>query len=71
VTITLTGLFGHVTGVIPSDAGINEFANGVVEGFDEFGIPEVDFGGEPTLVRGNREGDQPVVSAVCASLSGP
>src|SRR4051812_3504852 len=71
VTIRLTGLFGHVTGLVPSDAGIDVFSNGVVEGFDDLGIPEVDFGPDPTLAHGNRVPGDQVLTAVCASLSGP
>lgn len=71
VTIRVTGLFGHVTGLIPSDAGMQVFSTGVVEGFDEFGIPEVDSGGEPTVEHGNREPGEQVLTSLCASLSGP
>jgi hypothetical protein len=71
VTIRVTGLFGHVTGLIPSDAGMQVFSTGVVEGFDELGIPEVDFGGEPTVEHGNREPGEQILTSLCASLSGP
>jgi len=71
VTIRVTGLFGHVTGLIPSDAGMQVFSTGVVEGFDELGIPEVDYGGEPTVEHGNRVPGEQVLTSLCASLSGP
>ena len=41
-TAKFVGLIGHVPGVIASDAGLTIVAGGVVEGFDEFGIPQVE-----------------------------
>jgi hypothetical protein len=52
VVVSFTGLGGHVPGLIPSDAGLFRFL-GVVERFDEFGIPLVEFV-EVIADRGNR-----------------
>jgi hypothetical protein len=69
VTVSFTGLFGHVPGLIPSDAGLFRFL-GVVTGFDEFGIPEVDFV-ETIVDRGNRESGERIGAAICAALTVP
>ena len=69
VTVSFTGLFGHVPGLIPSDAGLFRFL-GVVEGFDEFGIPEVGFV-EVIADRGNRESLERVTGAICGTLADP
>jgi hypothetical protein len=69
VTVSFTGLFGHVPGLIPSDAGLFRFL-GVVEGFDEFGIPQVEFV-EVITDRGNRESGERITAAICAALTGP
>jgi hypothetical protein len=67
-TVTVRGLLGHVTGHIASDAGTFVLA-GVVESFDEFGIPIVDFGDDPPIREtGNREGDA-VAAAFCEALT--
>jgi hypothetical protein len=68
VTVSFTGLFGHVPGFIDSDAGLFRF-RGVVEGFDEFGIPEVEFQ-EVIADRGNRNSGEEIVAAICAELTG-
>jgi hypothetical protein len=67
VTLTLRGLFGHVTGHIASDAGTITLV-GTVEGFDEFGIPLVDFPNPPIRETGNREGEA-VAAAFCEALT--
>jgi hypothetical protein len=62
-----TGLIGHATGFIDSDAGLFRLV-GVVTGFDEFGIPLV----EPTEViadRGNRNSGEEITAAICAALT--
>ena len=69
VTVSFTGLFGHVPGAIPSDAGLFRFL-GVVEGFDEFGIPEVEFV-EVIADRGNRESQERISDAICGTLADP
>ena len=68
VTVSFTGLFGHVPGGIDSDAGLFRFL-GTVEGFDEFGIPQVEFN-EVIAERGNRNSGEEVVAAICAELTG-
>jgi hypothetical protein len=65
VIVSFHGLFGHASGFIASDAGLFR-SLGVVTGFDEFGIPDVDFV-EAIADRGNRETD--VVEAICAALT--
>jgi hypothetical protein len=69
VIVSFTGLFGHVPGLIPSDAGLFRFL-GVVTGFDEFGIPEVDFV-EVIVDRGNRESGERIGAAICSALTDP
>jgi hypothetical protein len=69
VTISFTGLQGHVPGKISSDAGLLRFI-GFVEGFDEFGIPEVEFV-DVIADRGNRGSLEEVTAAICGTLSGP
>lgn len=68
VTIKVTGLLGHVPGKIASDAGMTVFS-GVVEGIDEFGIPQVEFG-DVLLEHGNRENPDAVLGAFCQALTG-
>ena len=56
VTIKLTGLFGHVPGVIASDAGQTVLI-GVVDGFSPEGVPFVNFtdqSGQAWQSRGRR-----------------
>jgi hypothetical protein len=67
-TIKVVGLFGHVPGFIPSDAGII-ILTGTVVAFDESGIPLVDFDGEVTFEHGNFQGGEEVDAAICAALS--
>jgi hypothetical protein len=68
VQIRITGLSGHVSGLIPSDAGSDVFLDGVVVGFDE-NVPVVEFG-EPTASHGNREDTDRITSSICTALSG-
>lgn len=62
---SFTGVIVRVTGFIPPDAGLFRF-KGVVEGFDEFGLPIVPIV-EVITDRGNREDG--VVAAICAALN--
>jgi len=66
--VSFTGLMGHIPGGIDSDAGLFRFL-GTVEGFDEFGIPQVGFN-EVIADRGNRNSGEEVVAAICAELTG-
>jgi hypothetical protein len=68
VVVSFTGLGGHIPGSISSDAGLFRFL-GVVEGFDEFGIPEVEFV-EVIADRGNRNSGEEIVAAICGELTG-
>ena len=67
VVLTLRGLLGHVTGHIASDAGTVTLV-GVVEGFDEFGVPLVDFPDPPIRETGNREPGEDIGDAFCEAL---
>jgi hypothetical protein len=67
VVVSFHGLFGHVPGFIASDAGLFRFL-GVVTGFDEFGIPTVDFV-EVIAEHGNRESEEDAAAAICEALS--
>jgi hypothetical protein len=70
VIVTFPGLQGHAAGFIDSDAGMLR-VTGTVDGFDEFGIPTVDFdGGEVLLDVGNLNTEEEVDAAVCSALSG-
>jgi hypothetical protein len=69
-TAKFVGLIGHVPGLIASDAGLVIVAGGVVEGFDEFGIPLLDFeSAEVVVEHGNSEGGEDVEAAVCGTLT--
>jgi predicted aconitase with swiveling domain len=69
-TAKFVGLGGHVPGVIASDAGLVIVAGGVVEGFDEFGIPLIDFEtAELVVEHGNRESGEDVAAAICGTLT--
>jgi predicted aconitase with swiveling domain len=69
-TAKFVGLGGHVPGVIASDAGLTIVAGGVVEGFDEFGIPLLDFTEAQVVVEhGNFESGEDIVAAVCGTLT--
>ena len=69
VIVSFTGMLGHVPGFGASDAGLFRF-RGVVEGFDEQGIPQVDLLDFDDVIadRGNREPDS--AAAICAALTG-
>ena len=68
-TLKAVGLFGHVPGLIASDAG-QLVLTGVVFGFDENGSPLLDFEtGELLVEHGNRESGEDVVAAVCGALT--
>jgi hypothetical protein len=66
-TAKSVGLFGHVPGLIASDAGQLSFT-GVVEGFDEFEIPIVEFT-ELLVEHGNFESQEDINAAVCGALT--
>jgi hypothetical protein len=66
-TARSVGLFGHVPGLIASDAGQVIFT-GVVFGFEENGSPLLEFG-EILVEHGNRESGEDVVAAVCGALT--
>jgi hypothetical protein len=66
-TMKLVGLFGHVPGLVASDAG-QLILSGVVEGFDDNGSPQLettDF----VLQHGNRESGEDVNAAICSVLT--
>jgi predicted aconitase with swiveling domain len=66
-TMKLVGLFGHVPGIVASDAG-QLIVSGVVEGFDENGSPQLEI---TDFVRehGNRESGDDVTAAICTALT--
>jgi hypothetical protein len=66
-TAKSVGLFGHVPGLIASDAGQLIFT-GVVVGFDEFEIPIVEFT-ELLVEHGNFESQEDINAAVCGTLT--
>jgi len=66
-TATIVGLFGHVPGLIASDAGQLIFS-GVVVGFDGFEIPIVEFT-ELLVVHGNFQSQEDINAAVCGALT--
>jgi hypothetical protein len=66
-TARSVGLFGHVPGLIASDAGQVSFT-GVVFGFEENGSPLLDF--RDVLVKhGNGESSEDVAAAICGALT--
>ena len=67
VIVSLHGLFGHVPGLIQSDAGLFRY-RGEVTGFDEFGIPVVDFV-HVIADRGGRNSEEDIDAAICEALS--
>ena len=67
VVVSFAGLQGHVAGKIASDAGLFRIV-GVVEGFDEFGIPEVEFTDVVLKDVGQRSSLEDVRSAICGTL---
>ena len=68
-TVSFTGLFGHVPGRLSSEAGLFRFL-GIVTGFSEEGIPEVEFQ-EVIADRGNRHSGEEIVAAICEELTDP
>jgi hypothetical protein len=66
-TAKSVGLFGHVPGLIASDAG-QLILTGVVEGFDEFEIPIVEFT-ELLVEHGNFESQEDINAAICGALT--
>jgi hypothetical protein len=70
VVVSFVGLQGHVPGLIASDAGLVRLTATVV-GFDEFGIPIVDFETAEVLIDvGNRASQEEIIAAICGGLSG-
>jgi hypothetical protein len=70
VVVSFPGLQGHAPGFIASDAGLVRLEGVVVTGFDEFGIPELDFTNAELVVDvGNREGFERIRAAICGALS--
>ena len=67
VVVSFPGLQGHVAGVVASDAGLFQ-VQGIVEGFDEFGIPEVEFGDLILKDVGHRSAFEDVRNAICGTL---
>ena len=71
VVVLFPGLQGHVPGLIASDAGLAKLEGVVVTGFDEFGIPELDFSNADLVLDvGNRESLDNIRAAICGALSG-
>jgi hypothetical protein len=66
-TAKFPGQFGHVPGAIAADAG-QVILSGVVTGFDEFGLPIVDFT-EVLVMHGNFESQEDINAAVCGALT--
>ena len=66
-TIRLAGLGGHVPGYVESDAGQVLFA-GVVTGFDELGLPVLEFT-DLIFEAGHRANGDDVLDAICAVLN--
>ena len=69
VTLRQRGLGGHAAGFIAADAGSQTFV-GEVTGFDDLGIPELDFSDPPIRQTGNRNTFDDVVAATCQALTG-
>ena len=71
VVFSFPGLGGHVPGLISSDAGLLRLEGVVVEGFDEFGIPLLDFtNAEAVIDAGHRSDFEDIRAAICGALSG-
>jgi hypothetical protein len=71
VVASFPGLQGHVPGRVASDAGLVRLEGIIVSGFDEFGIPELDFTNAEVVVDvGNREDSESILAAICGALSG-
>jgi hypothetical protein len=67
-TAKFVGLIGHVPGFISSDAG-QVIVTGVVTGFDENGLPELDFR-DVQVQHGNFHSQEEILAAICAALTG-
>jgi hypothetical protein len=70
-TGTITGLFGHVPGVISSDAGQQVIVNGTVIAFDSIEGVQVPIteAGEVTTQHGQFQSGDAIVAAICGALS--
>ena len=66
-TMKLVGLFGHVPGLVASDAG-QLIVSGVVEGIDENGSTQLEIT-DFVLEHGNRESGDDVTAAICTALT--
>jgi hypothetical protein len=66
-TLKSVGLFGHVPGLVASDAG-QLIVSGVVEGFEENGSPLLEVT-DFVLAHGNRESGEDVNAAICSVLT--
>jgi hypothetical protein len=66
-TMKLVGLFGHVPGLIASDAG-QLIVSGVVEGFEENGSPLLEVT-DFVLEHGNRSSGDDITAAICSALT--
>jgi hypothetical protein len=66
-TMKLVGLFGHVPGLVASDAG-QLIVSGIVEGFEENGSPLLEIT-DFVLEHGNRESGDDVTAAICTALT--
>jgi hypothetical protein len=70
VVMSFPGLQGHIPGVIASDAGLIRLEGVIVSGFDEFGIPELDFTNAEVVVDVGRRADfESLRAAICGALS--
>jgi hypothetical protein len=67
--ISFTGMRGRVPG-LPADAGLERLEGVVVAGFDEFGLPFLDFANAVAVLdAGSRHDFETVRAAICAALS--
>jgi hypothetical protein len=66
-TMKLAGLFGHVPGLVASDAG-QTVLTGVVEGFEENGSPLLEIT-DFVLAHGNRSSGEDITAAICSALT--
>jgi hypothetical protein len=66
-TMKMVGLFGHVPGLVASDAG-QVIVTGVVEGFEENGSPLLEIT-DFVLARGNRSSGEDITAAICSALT--
>jgi hypothetical protein len=66
-TAKFVGLFGHVPGLIASDAG-QLVVTGVVFGFEENGSPLLEFR-EVVAVIGHRATEEEITAAICGALT--